>query len=158
MSGQPLPQPDLSSTAENEMRVLYRELLERWNRQDADGFASLFATDGNMVGFDGSPVDGREAIRTHLRQIFADHVTATYVAQVREVRRLAPGAAQLRAAAGMVPPGETELNPALNVIQALVALEQDGRWQIALFQNTPAQFHGRPDDVERLTAELQALL
>ena len=33
---------------------LYRQLLDAWNRQDASGFASLFAEDGNAVGFDGS--------------------------------------------------------------------------------------------------------
>ena len=32
---------------------------------------------------------------------------------------------------------------------------QAGEWRISLFQNTPAQFHGRPDLVERLTRELR---
>ncbi|MGZ4033139.1 MAG: SgcJ/EcaC family oxidoreductase, partial [Tumebacillaceae bacterium] len=31
-------------------------------------------------------------------------------------------------------------------------------WQIALFQNTPAQFHGRPELVEQMTAELRELI
>jgi hypothetical protein len=29
---------------------------------------------------------------------------------------------------------------------------------VILFQNTPAQFHGRPDLAEQLTAELRQLL
>jgi hypothetical protein len=37
----------------------------------------------------------------------------------------------------------------------LVALKQDGEWRIVLFRNTPAQFHGRPDLVERMTQELR---
>ena len=32
----------------------------------------------------------------------------------------------------------------------------DGQWRIALFQNTPAQFHGRPEAAEALTDELRA--
>ena len=121
-------------------------------------FAALFAVDGNVVGFDGSPVDGREAIRSHLEQIFADHVTAAYVGKVREVRLLAPGVALARAVAGMIPPGQQDLNPAVNTVQALVAVRQDDGWRIGLYQNTPAQFHGQPEAVEQLTQELRQLL
>jgi len=58
----------------------------------------------------------------------------------------------------MVPPGRSELNPAVNAIQALVAVRSAGRWEIAHFQNTPAQFHGRTDLPDALTTELQQLL
>jgi hypothetical protein len=34
---------------------------------------------------------------------------------------------------------------------------QHGQWRIVLFQNTPAQFHGRPSLVEEMTRELQAV-
>ncbi|WP_343423123.1 hypothetical protein [Candidatus Flexifilum breve] len=51
----------------------------------------------------------------------------------------------------MVPRGQTDINPA-------VRHQPGDRWQIALFQNTPAQFHGRPDLAEALTSELRALL
>jgi hypothetical protein len=37
-----------------------------------------------------------------------------------------------------------------------VAVKRGDRWQIALFQNTPAAWHGREDDANALTAELQA--
>jgi hypothetical protein len=58
----------------------------------------------------------------------------------------------------MVPPGQTDINPAVNTIQTLVAVKRDGTWRIALFQNTPAQFHGRPELVQQLTEELRQLL
>ena len=45
-----------------------------------------------------------------------------------------------------------------NAIQSLVAVKQGTDWKIALFQNTPAQFHGRPEVAEALTEELRALL
>jgi hypothetical protein len=32
------------------------------------------------------------------------------------------------------------------------------KWRIALFQNTPAQFHGRPELVQQLTEQLRQLL
>ena len=63
--------------------------------------------------------------------------------------------ALIRAVAGLVPAGQTELNPALNAVQSVVASERSGVWKIDLFQNTPAAFHGRPEECERLTTELR---
>jgi len=45
--------------------------------------------------------------------------------------------------------------PAVNAIQTLVAVCNDGEWRVALFQNTPAAFHGRPELAEALSAELR---
>ncbi len=61
----------------------------------------------------------------------------------------------MRAIVGMVPPGKEDLEPALNAVQTLVAARNEGTWQIALFQNTPAQLHGRPELVKRMTKELR---
>jgi uncharacterized protein (TIGR02246 family) len=135
--------------------ALYDYLLERWNERDAAGMAALFADDGNVVGFDGSQLDGRTAIESEMARIFKHHPTGRYVGIVREVRFLSEKIAVLRAVAGMVPPGKSELNPAVNAVQTLVAVNGDSGWSIALYQNTPAAFHGRPDAVEALTEELR---
>jgi uncharacterized protein (TIGR02246 family) len=63
----------------------------------------------------------------------------------------------LRAIAGLVPPGQSAINPETNSHQTVVAERQEGQWKIVLFQNTPAQFHGRPELVEEMTQELQAV-
>lgn len=138
--------------------ALYQQLLDSWNRRDAEGFATLFDDEGHSIGFDGSPMTGRAEIAATLGQIFADHVTATYVAKIRAVRFLAPDVAMLRAVVGMVPPGQSDINPAVNALQTIVAVKHDDGWRIALLQNTPAQFHGRPEMAEALTRELRQLL
>ncbi|HLH21367.1 MAG TPA: SgcJ/EcaC family oxidoreductase [Chloroflexota bacterium] len=140
------------------VRALYRQLLDDWNRRSAGDMASRFSADGNMVGFDGSPVNGRAEIEGHLAPIFRDHPTAAFVAKVREVRFVTPEVAILRGVAGMVPPGQSDLNPAANAVQTLVAARRDGRWQVELFQNTPAAFHGRPELSQALTEELRRAL
>ena len=137
------------------LRQLHASLLASWNRRDAEGFAALFTTDGNVVGFDGSQLDGRTAIQQELQRIFADHRPAAYVAIVREVRQLGPGTVLLRAVAGMVPPGETQVNPKVNAIQSLVAQQEGAHWRIQLFQNTPAAFHRQAQPAADLTSELQ---
>lgn len=78
-------------------------------------------------------VDGSAAIEQHLAPIFADHPTGAFVAIVRGVTLLASDVALLRAIAGMVAPGASDLNPAVNAIQTLVAAKQEDRWRIALF-------------------------
>jgi len=58
----------------------------------------------------------------------------------------------------MVPPGQVDLNPAVNAHQTVVVAKRDGIWRIELLQTTPAQFHGRPDLVQRMTEELRQVL
>jgi len=43
-------------------------------------------------------------------------------------------------------------------MQTMVAVNRAGEWRIALLQNTPAQFHGRPEMAEALTQDLRELL
>jgi len=158
MSSQTFQSQNAPSPDEIEIRTLYRQLLDSWNKRSADAFAALFALDGYVIGFDGSQMSGRAEIAATLGQIFADHLTAPYVSKVREVRLLSPYVAVLRAVVGMVPPGQSDINPAVNAIQTLVAVRHDIKWSITLFQNTPAQFHGRPELVQQLTEELRQLL
>ena len=155
-------QPNISNTqnpfADSPIAALYRQLLDSWNRRDASAFAALFADDGVSIGFDGSSMSGQAEIAATLGQIFADHITAAYIARVRDIRLLAPDVALLRAVVGMVPPGQPDINPAVNALQTLVVVLRVDEWRIALLQNTPAQFHGRPAMSEALTRELRELL
>jgi uncharacterized protein (TIGR02246 family) len=140
---------------EQSVRALYEGILAYWNARDAGRMAAVFTRDCHLVGFDGSQLEGRAAVESEMTRIFADHPTARYVGIIRQVQFLSRTVAALRAVAGMVPPGQTDLNPALNTIQTLIATKQDESWRVALYQNTPAQFHGRPEAVKALTDELR---
>lgn len=118
--------------------------------------AARFAERGSLVDFDGTPVDGRTCIEAHLQPIFAQHPTPLFVAKVREVRRMASRQTLLmRAIAGMWPRGASELDPRFNAVQSMVLSLCDGAYRIEMFQNTPAAFHGRPEESEKLSAELR---
>src|SRR5215218_1289882 len=97
-----------------EIRALYQEILDGWNRHSGAAMAASFADEAEVVGFDGSQMSGRQTIIDSMDAIFASHETAAYLGKVRRVMPLAPGAALLRAVAGMVPPGRNDLNPAVN--------------------------------------------
>jgi uncharacterized protein (TIGR02246 family) len=137
---------------------IYETLLKGWNNQEARSMGDLFAEKGNVVGFDGSQLNGPAEIVDTLGFIFSQHPTARYVSIVREVRLLSDSVALLRATVGMVPRQGKEINPAVNSVQSLVLEMHDDKWKISLFQNTPAAWHGRPEDQEKLTRELNAVL
>lgn len=148
----------MQSEAESAIRALHYRLLEAWNDRDPAAYAGLMTHDAEVVGFDGSQMCGAAEIERTLARIFADHDTAEYVSIVRSVRFLRPDVASLRAVAGMVPRGDTDLDPAVTCVQMLVAVLGEAGWRIAAFQNTPAAFHGRPAEREALTRELREAL
>jgi len=75
--------------------------------------------------------------------------------KVRDVRAIGDDAAILRAVAGIVAAGQSDLNPQLNSVQSMTAERRDGQWRIVHYQNTPAAYHGRPELVVALTDELR---
>jgi uncharacterized protein (TIGR02246 family) len=147
----------MQNVSQDEVRMLYGALITGWNDHDGAAMAAPFADDGVVIGFDGSLHRGHETINNEMARIFADHETGRYAVKVRDVRVLSSDAMLLRAIAGLVPAGQTAINPETNSHQTVVAERRDGRWQVVLFQNTPAQFHGRPELVDEMTRELQAV-
>ncbi|MBM7553589.1 SgcJ/EcaC family oxidoreductase [Thalassobacillus pellis] len=137
---------------------VYQLLIKAWNDRNAGGMAELFVDDGEIIGFDGSISKGPEEIYAHLHPIFKDHPTAPFVIKVKEVRALGDGATLLRAIAGMVPPGGSDIHSDFNTHHTLITLTNEQGSKIVLFQNTPAQFHGRPELVEQMTEELREML
>lgn len=155
-----MPQPEINNATNEKLQIvqLYQELLKSWNDRNAIAYADLFTENGNIIGFDGSQGNGKKEIQDHLSDVFTNHQTGTYVSIVKEIRFLDKEVALLRAVAGMIPYGQTDINPAVNAIQVLVAQKTGESFRIALFQNTPAAFHGQPELSEQLTRELRKVL
>ena len=146
---------DLTENDEKQIQALYKSLLKCWNKNSATDFAKLFTKEGSTVGFDGSQLNGQLQIETELSHIFSEHKVAFYVGIVREIRQLSQTVYLLRAVAGMIPPGQNEIDPKVNAIQTLIAQKEENEFKISIFQNTPAAFHGRPEANSQLTTELQ---
>ncbi|MGP4038895.1 SgcJ/EcaC family oxidoreductase [Gracilibacillus sp. D59] len=148
----------MNASLHDEVKNLYQKLIDAWNKRDAQKMYEQFAEHGVQIGFDGSKQVGKEEILSHLKPIFEDHPTAPFVTKIKSIRPLGNDVAILQAIAGMIPPGKTEIEPNVNAHQTLVAVKKNDDWRIELFQNTPAQFHGRPDLVEQMTEELMKLI
>lgn len=144
-----------TATCEDAIRTLYQKVIKGWNDHNAADMSAPFAADGELIGFDGSQMIGRKTIFTHLHDIFSHHRTPPFVYKIKSVCLLGEEVGMVRAMVGMIPPGKNELEPTLHAHQTLVAKKQDEQWEVVLFQNTPAQFHGRPELVEQFTEELR---
>lgn len=141
---------------ETQIRALYARYLAGWNQRSGVTVSSVFADDGEIIDLDGTLRSGRLTIAADMRRMFTEYATPTFVGVVRSVRRLTEGVAVLHAVAGMVPPGAEALDPSLHTVHSLVAVEEDGRWKIAVLQSTPARYGGRAETLTALTAELEA--
>jgi uncharacterized protein (TIGR02246 family) len=134
-----------------QIRTLYAEFLDSWNRRSGAAVAAGFADDGDIIGIDGAHHSGRLTIASDLRRVFASNRTAGYIGLIRSVRPMADGVAVLHAHAGALPPDATDVDPSLLAVHTLVAVDEGrGRWKISLFQSTPAAW---PADARRALAD-----
>jgi uncharacterized protein (TIGR02246 family) len=152
------PESGVNASWNSETRELYARLMEAWDKRNARDYALQFTSDASLVGFDGTQVNGQLDIGAHVTEVFTHHQTPRYVSIVREVRLLTADVTLLRANTGLIPPGKDDIDPALNAVQSMVAIQKNGTWKVALFHNTPAAYHMRPELAKQLTEELRAKL
>ena len=141
-----------------QIRALYADFLDNWNRRSGAGVAAAFADDGDVVHVDGTRHSGRLSIASDLRRVFGSTQTAAYIGLIRSVRSITDGVAVLHADAGAIPPGGNDIDPAMHAVHTLVAVAEGGRWRIASFQATPAVWSEHPEARAALTAELHGVL
>jgi uncharacterized protein (TIGR02246 family) len=139
--------------------AIYQQLMDGWNAGSGDAFASPFEEDGDLVGFDGTHFRGRQEIALFHQHLFDMFLKGSrLVGKVRSVRFLTSQVAVMHAIGGTVMPGQTHLESERNSVQTLVAVKRNGKWSLAAFQNTRATYISKPEEFQKLTEELQALL
>lgn len=125
------------SPDESAVRGLYQEFMDAWNRGSGEDFAAGFAHDGDLIGFDGTHLKGRQEIGPFHQELFNKYLKGTrLVGQVTNVRFLAPDVALMHAVGGTIMRGKSQASPERDSIQTLVAIRTDNQWRLAAFQNT----------------------
>ena len=125
------------SADEAAVRALYQQLMDGWNQGSGEAFAAVFTEDGDLVGFDGTHLKGRQEIAPFHQQLFDKWLKGSrLVGEVKDVRLLHPDIAVMHAVGSTVMRGKSEPVPERDSIQTLVATRQDGEWRLAAFQNT----------------------
>src|SRR5690606_5559853 len=127
-----------------EIRALYHATMEGWNAGSGEAFAAPFAEEADFIAFDGTRFHGREEIARFHDPLFKTHLKGTrLVGDVTDVRFVAPDAAVLHARGGAIMRGRREPARERDSLQTMVAVRNDGRWQLAAFQNTRVRPIGR---------------
>jgi uncharacterized protein (TIGR02246 family) len=165
MRSQQIFQPPTSKSFTDDdkaaLGALYFQMIDGWNKGSGDAFAAPFAEDGDLVGFDGTHLKGRQEIASFHQRLFDTFVKGSQlVGKVRNVRILTPDVAIMHAVGGTVMAGQSNIEPERNSIHTLVAKRDDnnGQWHFIAFQNTRAQYIGRPQEFQALTEELSSEL
>ena len=132
------------STDEAAVRALYQQMMHGWNQGSGEAFAAVFAEDGDLIGFGGTHLKGRQEIARFHQPLFETHLKGTrLVGQVTSVRFLSPDVALMHAVGGTVMRGKSAPPPERDSIQTLVAMRDGGEWRLAAFQNTRVRPIGR---------------
>jgi uncharacterized protein (TIGR02246 family) len=144
MSAEASRPPTWQSPDEAAVRALYEQLMDGWNRGSGAAFAAPFAADGDLIGFDGTHLQGREDIAAFHQPLFATYLKGTrLVGRVISVRLLGPDVALMHAIGGTVKRGKAVPAPERDSIQTLVATKSGDTWRLAAFQNTRLRPIGR---------------
>ncbi len=115
------------SADEVAIRSLYQQAMDGWNRGSGEAFASPFAEDGDLVGFDGTHLKGRQEIASFHQQLFDTYVKGTrLVGKIRSVRFLTSDVALMHVVGGTIMAGQTDIEPERNSVQTLVATKTEG--------------------------------
>lgn len=126
-----------NDSAEKEITEIVKILMNAFAAQDAEGFASVFATDADCIIRDGQHLGGKKAIQETHEQIFAsiykEGTTSSY--KIESIRFLTVDVSLVRIRGHMefLKEGKTaEVNGCISLVIHMT----ESRWKISLFQNT----------------------
>jgi len=121
---------------EQAISTMISQLQAAWNAGDSAGFAKYFTDDASFIHIYGAQVDGRAAIEPLHRQIFdtvykSSHNEYTILA----IKFVRPDVAiaYIRAHLRYFEAGEPR---EIHARPTMVAVKNNGQWEIAAFQNT----------------------
>jgi uncharacterized protein (TIGR02246 family) len=138
--------------------TLYFQIIDGWNKGSGSIFAAPFAEDGDLVGFDGTHLKGRQNIASFHQQLFDTFLKGSrLVGKIRDMRFLTKDVAIMHAVGGTIMDGQADIEPERNSIHTIVVKRDNpnvGYWYITSFQNTRVQYIGRPQEIQKLTEEL----
>ena len=138
------------------IRNLYEQMITGWNDGSGETLAAPYTEDSDYIGFDGTHLKGRQEIASFHQMLFNRFIKGSrLVGKIRSIRFVTDDVAVMVAVGGTVMAGQSDIEPDRNSIHTLVAVKDGNKWRFTAFQNTRAQFIGRPEESQALTEELR---
>jgi uncharacterized protein (TIGR02246 family) len=148
MNSQTTQSGTITPTDEATIRAIPLQMVDGWHKGSGEAFAAPFAETADFFEFEGTHLQGREAIAAFHQQII-DTLGERFQIEieVKCVRFLNPQLAVMHAVARMLLPGQTKPSPSRDSMELFVVRKYAGAWRIEAFQNC-----------RRLTLERQLFL
>ena len=147
---------DSKSDDEATIRDLYQQTIDGWHAGNGDAFAAPYTEDSDFIGFDGTYMKGRQEIASFHQMLFDKFVKGSrLIGKIRSIRFVTEDVAIMIAVGGTVMAGQSDIDPDRNSVHTLVAVKHDVKWYFTAFQNSRAQYIGRPEESRALTEELR---
>src|SRR5919198_1210935 len=147
---------DSKSDDEATIRDLYQQTIDGWHAGKGDAFAAPYTDDSDFIGFDGTYMKGRQEIASFHQMLFDKFVKGSrLIGKIRSIRFVTEDVAIMIAVGGTVMAGQSDIDPDRNSVHTLVAVKHDVKWYFTAFQNSRAQYIGRPEESHALTEELR---
>ena len=147
---------DPKSNDEAAIRTLYQQMTDGWNKGSGQAFAATYTDDSDFIGFDGTYMKGRQQIASFHQMLFDKFLKGScLIGKIRSIRFVTNYIAIMIAVSGTVMAGQSDIEPERNSIHTIVAVKRDSNWHFAAFQNSRAQYIGRPEAFQALTEELR---
>ncbi len=129
---------EFTSTMEKEALGVPLRLVAAWARNDAQGVADVFTSDGILILPGDVYKKGREEIFSFMAAAYAGPFKNSKVTgRPVNVRFVGEDVALLRTHGGILAEGEAEISPELAVRSTWMVVKHDGEWKLAAYQNSP---------------------
>lgn len=139
----------------NVIHTLYQQTIDGWNTGSGDAFAAPYTDDSDFVGFDRTYLKGRQQIASFHQMLFDKFLKGScLIGKIRSIRFVTNDIAIMIAVGGTVMAGQSDIEPERNSIHTIVAVKRDSsNWYFTAFQNSRAQYIGRPEESQAFTSE-----
>jgi uncharacterized protein (TIGR02246 family) len=138
------------------IRKLYQQMIDGWNASRGDAFAAPYTDDSDFIGFDGTYMKGHQEIASFHQMLFDKFLIGSrLIGKIRSIRFVTRNIAIMIAVGGTVMAGQSDIEPERNSIHTIVVVKRHSSWYFTAFQNSRAQYIGRPEESQALTEELR---
>jgi uncharacterized protein (TIGR02246 family) len=128
-----------TSKDEAEIRANVEQMVKGWNMKSGEEFAKPFAENSDFVVINGTHVKGRaENVKGHQYIFDTIYKDSSLAAVVNQIRFLRPDVALVHGVSTLTAKVNGEERKGSGMI-TLVMVKNNGKWEIASFQNTAIQ-------------------
>lgn len=123
----------------NEVEQLFATLRKAWHEGDSRNFATCFASDGTLIAFDGTLVQGKQAIFAYTKKLFSEEEDQTYQSVLVETQPMTVNVVMMRCHTGKIK-RETGRISRERLAYLTLVMQKKAVWEVVLMQYTPAHF------------------